>query len=288
MRLRLSIGLLLAGLVLLASPVASGQESASDQKRMVDGRISSLQEKIQAAREREGVLSSEIEVVSEKIDALQNDVDAASARLNELETVLALHQRKLDRLNALYELQTRKLVFLQRQHKEAVARLSKRLVEIYTSERTSSISVVLDSGSFSDMLDQLEFLNTIGRQDHKIANEVETAKLQMQETRNSTRKTRRQVAETTRCRRRANGRAARRPRPARLEPARAGDGPPGQADDARHRCGRTRKTRSGTCATCRRRAQRSGPRSAPRRAPTSCLRPPAPHRPPASSGRSKA
>jgi len=197
MRLRLSIGLLLAGLVLLASPIASGQESASDQKRMVDGRISSLQEKIHAAREREGVLSSEIEVVSEKIDALQNDVDAASSRLNELETVLALHQRKLDRLNALYELQTRKLVFLQHQHKEAVARLSKRLVEIYTSERTSSISVVLDSGSFSDMLDQLEFLNTIGRQDHKIAGEVETAKLQMQETRNSTRKTRRQVAETT-------------------------------------------------------------------------------------------
>ena len=198
MRLRLSIGLLLAGLVLLASPVASGQESASDQKRMVDGRISSLQEKIQAAREREGVLSSEIEVVSEKIDELQNDVDAASARLNELETVLALHQRRLDRLNALYELQTRKLVFLQRQHKEAVARLSKRLVEIYTSERTSSLSVVLESGNFSDMLDQLEFLSTIGRQDHKIAVEVESAKLQMQETRNSTRRTRRQVAETTR------------------------------------------------------------------------------------------
>ena len=197
MRLRLSIGLLLAGLVLLASPVASGQESASDQKQMVDGRINSLQEKIQAAREREGVLSSEIEVVSEKIDALQADVDAASSRLNELESVLALHQRKLDRLNALYELQTRKLVFLQRQHKEAVARLSKRIVEIYTSERTSSLAVVLDSGSFSDMLDQLEFLNTIGQQDHKIAGEVEVAKLQMQETRNSTRRTRRQVAETT-------------------------------------------------------------------------------------------
>ena len=198
MRLRLSIGLLLAGLVLFASPVASGQESASEQKRMVDGRIGALEEKIQAAREREGVLSSEIEVVSDKIDALQSDVDAASARLGELETVLALHQRKLDRLNALYELQTRKLVFLQRQHREAVARLSKRLVEIYTSERTSSLSVVLESGNFSDMLDQLEFLSTIGRQDHKIALEVESAKLQMQETRNSTRRTRRQVAETTR------------------------------------------------------------------------------------------
>jgi murein DD-endopeptidase MepM/ murein hydrolase activator NlpD len=198
MRLRLSIGLLLAGLLLVASPVASGQESASDRKQMVDGRISALEKKIQAAREREGVLSFQIEVVSDKIDALQDDVDVASARLDQLETVLALHQRKLDRLNQLYELQTGKLVFLQHQHREAVARLNKRLVEIYTSERTSSLSVVLESGNFSDMLDQLEFLNTIGRQDHKIAGEVETAKLQMQETRNATRRTRRQVAETTR------------------------------------------------------------------------------------------
>ena len=197
MRLRLSIGLLLAGLLLIVSPVASGQESASEKKEIVDGRINALERKIEAAREREGVLSAEIEVVTDKIDALQTDVDAASSRLGQLETVLALHQRKLDRLNQLYTLQTRKLVFLQRQHKEAVARLSRRLVEIYTSERTSSLSVVLESGSFSDMLDQLEFLNTIGRQDRKIAGEVETAKLQMQETRNSTRKTRRQVAETT-------------------------------------------------------------------------------------------
>ncbi len=198
MRLRLSIGLLLAGLLLVVSPVASGQESASHRKQIVDGRIGALERKIQAAREQEGVLSAEIEVVSDKIDALQNDVDAASARLDQLETVLAMHQRRLDRLNALYELQTHKLVFLQRQHKEAVARLSKRLVEIYTSERTSSLAVVLESGNFSDMLDQLEFLRTIGRQDRKVAAEVEHAKLDMQATRNATRKTRRQVAETTR------------------------------------------------------------------------------------------
>jgi murein DD-endopeptidase MepM/ murein hydrolase activator NlpD len=198
MRFRLSIGLLLAGLLLVLSPVASGQESASERKQIVDGRINALERKIDAAREQEGVLTSQIEEVTEKIDALQDDVDAASSRLDQLEGVLALHQQKLDRLNRLYQLQTRKLVFLQRQHKEAVARLSKRLVEIYTSERTSSLAVVLESGSFSDMLDQLEFLNTIGRQDQKIAREVKGAKLQMQETRNSTRRTRRQVAETTR------------------------------------------------------------------------------------------
>ena len=198
MRLRLSIGLLLAGLLLVVSPVASGQESTSEKKAIVDGRINAIEDKIDAAQEREGILTSEIEVVTDKINALQDDVDAAASRLDQLENVLALHQRKLDRLNELYALQTRKLIFLQRQHKEAVARLSKRLVEIYTSERTSSLSVVLESGNFSEMLDQLEFLNTIGRQDQRVAGEVETAKGQMQETRDSTRKTRRQVAETTR------------------------------------------------------------------------------------------
>ena len=199
MRLRLSIGLtILAGLTLVAIPAAFGQESASERKQIVDGRINALERKIEAAREREGVLSAEIEAVTDKIGALQDDVAAASSRLDRLETVLELHQRKLDHLNELYTLQTRKLVFLQGQHKEAVARLSKRLVEIYTSERTSSLAVVLQSGNFADMLDQLEFLRTIGRQDRKVAREVESAKLQMQKTRNATRKTRRQVAETTR------------------------------------------------------------------------------------------
>ena len=198
MRLRLSLGLLLAGLLLAVSPVASGQESASEQKEIVDGRISALERKIAAAREKEGVLTAEIEVVTDKIDALQDDVTAAESRLDQLEDVLALHQRKLDRLNRLYALQTRKLVFLQRQHKEAIARLSKRIVEIYTSERTSELSVVLEAGNFSDMLDQLEFLSTIGRQDERIATEVAGAKVEMQETRNATRKTRREVAATTR------------------------------------------------------------------------------------------
>ena len=136
---------------------------------MIDARIDVLEQKIDAAREREGVLTAQIETVSEKIDALQDDVDAASTRLDQLEVVLALHERKLDRLNQLYALQTRKLVFLQRQHKAAIARLSKRVVEIYTSEPTSTLGVVLEASNFSDMLDQLEFLNEISRQDQKVA-----------------------------------------------------------------------------------------------------------------------
>ena len=196
MRLRLLIGLLTASLLLVAAP-ASGQEAPAEKKEVIDARIDVLERKIEAAREREGVLTAQIEEVSAKIDALQDDVDAASSRLDQLESVLALHQAKLERLNQLYRLQTRKLVFLQRQHKEAVKRLNKRLIEIYTSEETSPLAVVLEATSFADMLDHLEYLDDIGRHDEKIAAEVESAKLQMQETRNATRRTRKEVAATT-------------------------------------------------------------------------------------------
>jgi murein DD-endopeptidase MepM/ murein hydrolase activator NlpD len=197
MRFRPATGLLLAFLLLVVAPAAA-YDGAAERKAAIDGKIGTLQAKINAAREREGVLTSQIATVTSKIEALQDDVDAASARLGELESVLALHQRKLDRLNELYRIQTSKLVFLQHQHQSATERLNQRVVDIYTSDPTSALTVVLEAATFSDMLDELEYLNDISSQDEKIVNEVRAAKLQMQETRNATRRTRRQVAETTR------------------------------------------------------------------------------------------
>jgi murein DD-endopeptidase MepM/ murein hydrolase activator NlpD len=197
MRFRFGTSLVLAGLLLVVAP-AAGYDGAADKKARIDAKIGTLQERIEAARRQEGVLTDQIAVVTSKIRDLQDDVDSASARLDQLESVLALHQRRLDRLNELYRLQTRRLVFLQRQHRSAERRLAKRLVDIYTSEPTSTLAVVLEAGNFSDLLDQLEYLNEIGSQDERIAREVENAKVNMTATRNATRRTRAQVAETTR------------------------------------------------------------------------------------------
>ena len=194
---RLLTGLALTCTLLVAG-TAAGEPGISERKAAVDSKIDRLQGKIDAARTREGVLSSQIAGVTAKIRAVQDDVDAASARLNALESVLALHQRKLDQLNELYRLQTAKLVFLQRQYETAAARLNRRLVEIYTSGQTEPLAVVLEAASFGDMLDQLEFLQDIGNQDAKIARELEQAKVLVRETRNRTRKTRHAVERTTR------------------------------------------------------------------------------------------
>ena len=183
---------------LLISTTASGEPGLGERKQSLDSRIDGLKGKIAGARKREGVLSSQIEVVTGKIRALQGDIDSASARLDGLENMLALHERKLNQLHELFRLQTSRLLFLQRQHKAATKRLNRRLVEIYTSEPTEPLTVVLEAASFGDMLDQLEFLNDIGSQDERIATEVEAAKLEVRRTRDETRITRDEVAETTR------------------------------------------------------------------------------------------
>jgi murein DD-endopeptidase MepM/ murein hydrolase activator NlpD len=183
---------------LLISTTASGEPGLGERKHSLDSKIEGLKGKIAGARQREGVLSSQIAVVTGKIRALQGDIDSASARLDGLENMLALHERKLNQLHELFRLQTSRLLFLQRQHKAATKRLNRRLVEIYTSEPTEPLTVVLEAASFGDMLDQLEFLNDIGSQDERIATEFEAAKLEVRKTRDETRITRDEVAETTR------------------------------------------------------------------------------------------
>ncbi len=183
---------------LLISTTASGEPGLGDRKQSLDTKIDGLKGKIAGARKREGVLSSQIQVVTGKIRALQGDIDSASARLDGLENMLALHERKLNQLHELFRLQTSRLLYLQRQHKAATKRLNRRLVEIYTSEPTEPLTVVLEAASFGDMLDQLEFLNDIGSQDERIATEVEAAKIEVRKTRDATRITRDEMAETTR------------------------------------------------------------------------------------------
>ncbi|MGZ8783802.1 MAG: hypothetical protein ACXWZB_09950, partial [Gaiellaceae bacterium] len=129
--------------LLVAGP-ALGQDAGREKER-VDAKIDRLQDKIDAAREREGVLSSQIAEVTHEIRALEDDVGAAEARLDRLEGVLALHQRQLDNLNELFFTQTSRLVYLKRQHRAAVRRLNERIVQIYTSEPTEPFAVVLES-----------------------------------------------------------------------------------------------------------------------------------------------
>jgi murein DD-endopeptidase MepM/ murein hydrolase activator NlpD len=193
---RTVLGLLLA-LCLTVVGTAVGAD-VGDRKRAVDSRIGELQARIDRARERERLLTTEIAAVTSEIRVLQDDVDSAQSQLSKLESVLAVHQARLENLTELYDLQTRRLRFLKRQHRIAVGRLSRRVVELYTQDTPDAISYVLAASSFTELVEQLEFLNDLGRQDDRITTQVREAKVAMRATRERTKQTRIRVAATTR------------------------------------------------------------------------------------------
>jgi murein DD-endopeptidase MepM/ murein hydrolase activator NlpD len=183
-------------LVLLAAAPASG--GLYDRKQSIDDELSSVQSKLQQAREREASLNAEIASVTQRIQALEAEVGDVSTKLVALEEDLALHQRKLDALTELYEIQTERLAFLRDQYGVAVKRLSTRLVAVYESGEPSTLDVLIDAQSFSDILDQLDYLSSIAAQDRSIVKHVTGARDHMRVLRERTGKTKARVAAVTR------------------------------------------------------------------------------------------
>jgi len=184
----------LALVMLVAAPASGG---IYDRKQDIDDQIAGVQSKLAQAREREASLSAEIASVSQKIQALESEVGDVSSRLAVLEKDLALHQRKLDHLKELFDLQSERLTFLRSQYMVAVDRLSARLVAVYEGGEPSTMDVLIDADDFSDVLDQLDYLNSIAAQDRGIVKNVEGARDHMRELRARTGKTKARVAAIT-------------------------------------------------------------------------------------------
>jgi murein DD-endopeptidase MepM/ murein hydrolase activator NlpD len=189
---------LVLGLTLLIVPLvpAAGLEPASALTN--DERIRILQEKIAIAERQEAALASEITSVETRIRDLQAQVGDVSTRLGTLERELALQQEKLDRITRLYKLQTDRLNFLRKQYDLAVERLSQRLIEIYETEEVTTLDVLISAGSFSDAIEQMEYLNDVGSQDLSISRDVNKAKLEARAQRERTAKTKARVETVTR------------------------------------------------------------------------------------------
>ncbi len=153
--------------VLLASAPAAGDPGS--EKARIDGTIGDLQSRIDRAEEQAGVLTSEISATTARVRTLQRSTSAQEARLSVLESQLAGSRARLRRLDDRIREQTRMLGVLERQYATALGRLERRLRAIYTSDTPDALSFALGAASFSDLLDTVELMNRIGRQDQQIA-----------------------------------------------------------------------------------------------------------------------
>ena len=183
-------------LCLLAALLVAAPSVAGDihrQKEHVDAKIARLHDRIASAQKREQALRTEIADVTAQIRGLELQVGDVSAKLDVLQRDLALHQARLDKLTALFGLETRRYEFERRQYEAALYRLNTRLVAIYESNDPTTLDVVLASKSFSDTLDQLDYLSAIGNQDKRIAADVAAAKRQARSAQLRTKKVKDQV-----------------------------------------------------------------------------------------------
>ncbi|MGH3041971.1 MAG: murein hydrolase activator EnvC family protein [Gaiellaceae bacterium] len=187
---------LLGAIVALAVPAALGQ-SAYDKKAYLDRKISGLREEIEAAKSKEGTLTSEIEAAGQRIDALDGDIGSLSARIAELETELAAHRNRLARLREQIAIQTREIAYLKEQYAIAQRHLEERLVELYQSDDTDAFGILLQIENLGDLVDQLEYFDSIGRQDQALTARLLSLRADMKDAREKTRVTKAEVAEQT-------------------------------------------------------------------------------------------
>jgi murein DD-endopeptidase MepM/ murein hydrolase activator NlpD len=175
MRGRVVIGLALA--VFTASAVgAVADPGDGDRKRDIDARIEQLRGEISQANAREGVLTSQLSQVTEQLRAAQTEVDARQARLDTLEVALDGARDRLGRAVETAKERATFLRFTQRLQLRAQLRVERRVRALYLRGRPDTLSVLLSSTSFAQVIDQVDYANRIARQDRTIADQARQAR----------------------------------------------------------------------------------------------------------------
>lgn len=190
------LALALALGVAFGVPAALG-ESAWERQQALDTKIAGLQQEISSAKHREGVLTTEISAASSQISSLQGDIGALTAKVTALEADLASHRTHLAALKDKYRRQTDDYNRLRRDHRIALDRLETRLVQLYETSDTSELDVLVQAQSLSDLIEQLDYFQTIGEADKRLSDRLDFLSDRMQLARLETADTKRDVAEAT-------------------------------------------------------------------------------------------
>jgi murein DD-endopeptidase MepM/ murein hydrolase activator NlpD len=128
----------------------------------LQSQLDSKRAQLEQANAREGVLSSTIQRLGERLDQLRGEV--ATLRNRE-----AIVQAELEKKEAELKRAKHRLAVLRVRLKRSLKVLSERLIAIYQSNRPDTLTVILNSEGFDDLLSRYEYLKRIQSQDTSIA-----------------------------------------------------------------------------------------------------------------------
>ena len=192
---RRSIVLALAGalIVMAALTVASGAPAQSLQEiqQKIDSSRAQLDEKqsqLQHAKDREGVLSTTIQKYGDQLDQLRNEVASLRNRIAIVQTQLNKKEAELKEAKA-------RLEELRDRLKRSLRVLRGRLVDIYESNTPDTMTVILNSKGFNDMVTRYDYVQRIQSQDTSIAVRVKHLRNEEKETVDRVRAARNAIAD---------------------------------------------------------------------------------------------
>ena len=185
-----------AGLVTLCMLLVAGTAAGNPgtEKARVDGRIETLRGQASDADLRAGVLTEELSAVARRVRELEAGVDAQQARLGVLEGQLGSARARLGTLDRTIAGQSKRLERLRGEYRIALTRLERRVRELYMTDGPDTLAFVLGTASFTDLIDNLDLLDRIGRQDERIATSVKSARDGVADARRRTRAARAEAA----------------------------------------------------------------------------------------------
>jgi murein DD-endopeptidase MepM/ murein hydrolase activator NlpD len=135
-------------------------------------RIDQKQKEIEAAKQKEGVLTTTIQSFSSRIEGLQGQIHATQQQLDQAQSSLDRQKDELLQVRDRLEAARDRLARLRSELATARRVLAARLVEIYKSDTPDALTVVLEADGFGDLLERAEFLQRISDQDRQITDRV--------------------------------------------------------------------------------------------------------------------
>jgi murein DD-endopeptidase MepM/ murein hydrolase activator NlpD len=171
----------------LAATVAVLTLTAGAPAQDLQSQLDSKRAQLEHANSREGVLSSTIQRLGERLDQLRGEV--ATLRNRE-----AIVQADLNQKEAELKRAKDRLAVLRVRLKRSLKVLRERLVAIYESSRPDTVTVILNSNGFDDLLSRYEYLERIQSEDTSIAERVRNLRDETKDTVERVRAARNEIA----------------------------------------------------------------------------------------------
>lgn len=181
-----------AGVALIGSGAAGA--SPSDEKAQVDRRLERAQDRLDAVRGRERVLTDEVGALSARVRVLEQKLAPLRAEARRREAERDELRGRLADLTAQLQAEQRRLADAEKRLAERRAVLGERLRQIYVRGTPDPVRVLMESGSISEAVATQDALEAIIRHDNRLAHTIKLFAAQVKATRDRIAATRAEVA----------------------------------------------------------------------------------------------